>query len=111
MRTLQSADRTALDSISAGAISAVTAHGAMPARPGAARRRFHTARVIAKRIKVAREIAHCESARSWSAASTTSGNYIGCSRPRCCACSPHKNLPNASAPTTRTWRGLEERAS
>jgi hypothetical protein len=47
--SLRCADRRALVSISAAAISAVTAHSAVPPRPGAARRRFHTARVIAKR--------------------------------------------------------------
>jgi hypothetical protein len=30
----------------------------MPSRPSAARRRFHTARVIARRVKVARATAH-----------------------------------------------------
>jgi hypothetical protein len=42
---LQRADRRALVSISAAAIT----HSAVPSRPGAGRRRFHTARVIAKR--------------------------------------------------------------
>ena len=35
----------------------------MPSLPTAARRRFHTARVIAKRIKVARDIAHHSASR------------------------------------------------
>ena len=71
----------------------------MPSRPSAARRRFHTARVIAKRItkriKVARAIAHYELVEIVSGRLDDQQYYVGCSRPRCCACSPHKNLPNA----------------
>ncbi len=80
----------------------------MPSRPSAARRRFHTARVIAKRItkriKVARAIAHYELVEIVSGRLDDQQYYVGCRRPRCCACSPHKNLPNADRPARR--RGL-----
>jgi hypothetical protein len=84
----------------------------MPSRPSAARRRFHTARVIAKRIRVAREIAHYGLAEIVPGRLDDQQYYIGCSRPRCCACAPHKNLPNADRQRAHeVSRRLEEEAS
>ncbi len=84
----------------------------MPSRPSAARRRFQTARVIAKRTKVARAIAHHDLAEIVPGRLDDQQYYIGCSRPRCCACAPHKNLPNADRRRAdEAWRRLEEKAS
>jgi hypothetical protein len=84
----------------------------MPSRPSAARRRLHTVRVIAKRIQVARAIAHYELAEIVPGRLDDQQYYIGCSRPRCCACAPHKNLSNADRQRAdEASRRLEERAS
>jgi hypothetical protein len=80
----------------------------MSSRPSAASQRFHRDRVIAKRIKVAREIAHVELAEIVRGRLADQQYYIGCSRPRCCVCSPHKNLPNADRQRAdAAWRRLD----
>jgi hypothetical protein len=80
----------------------------MPSRPTAARRRFHRDRVIAKRIKVAREIARFDLADIVSGRLDDQQCYIGCRRPQCRLCHPEKNLPNADRQrSTETWRCLE----
>jgi len=84
----------------------------MPSRPSAARRRFQTGRVVAKRIKVAHAIANYELAEIMPGRLDDQQFYLGCSRPRCCACAPHKNLPNADRQRAdEAWRRLEARAT
>ncbi len=53
----------------------------MPSRPSAARRRFHIARVSARRIKVAREIARHELDEIAPGRVDDQQYYIGCSLP------------------------------
>lgn len=80
----------------------------MPSRPTAARRRFHRDRVIAKRIKVAREIARFDLGEIMSGRLDDQQCYIGCHRSRCCLCHPEKNLSNADRQrATETWRRRE----
>jgi hypothetical protein len=80
----------------------------MPSRPTAARRRFHRDRVIAKRIKVAREIARFDLAEIVYGRLADQQHYIGCRRSRCRLCHPEKNLPNADRQrATDAWRRLE----
>jgi hypothetical protein len=84
----------------------------MPSRPSAARRRFHRDRVIAKRIKVAREIACVDPADLVAGRLDDQQYYVGCHRPRCCACHPEKNLPSADRQRAdEAWRRIEPRAS
>jgi hypothetical protein len=79
----------------------------MPSRPSAARRRFHRDRVIAKRIKLAREIAHVDLAEIVPGRLDDQQYYIRCSRPRCRVCHPEKNLPNADRQRAdEVWRHL-----
>jgi hypothetical protein len=81
----------------------------MPSRPSAARRRFHRDRVIAKRIKLAREIAHIGLAEIVPGRLDNQQHYIGCSRPRCRLCHPGTNLPNAGRQRAdEAWRRLEQ---
>jgi hypothetical protein len=83
----------------------------MPSRPSAARRRFQTDRVIAKRAKVARAIAHHDLTEIVPGRLDDQQYYIGCSRPRCCVCSPHKHLPDGDRQRAdEVWRRLEEAA-
>ena len=87
----------------------------MPSRPSAARRRFHTDRVIAKRVKVAREIACYDVADIVLGRLDDQQYYIGCKRSRCRLCHPEKNLPNAIRQRTEeAWRrseGLDARVA
>jgi hypothetical protein len=80
----------------------------MPSRPTAARRRFHRDRVIAKRSKVAREIARLDLTEIVCGRLDDQQYYIGCCRSRCRLCHPEKNLPNADRQrATETRRRLE----
>jgi hypothetical protein len=84
----------------------------MRSRPSAALRRFHRDRVIAKRIKLAREIAHVDLAEIVPGRLDDQQYYIGCIRPRCRVCHPEKNLPNADRQRAdEAWRHLEHRTS
>ncbi len=84
----------------------------MPSRRTATRRRFHRDRMIAKRIKVAREIARFDLVEIVSGRLDDQQYYIGCCRSRCRLCHPEKNLPNADRQrSTETWRRLEGPAS
>ena len=77
----------------------------MPYRPSAARRRFHRDRMIAKRIRLAREIAHRDLADIAPGRLDDQQYYVGCSRPRCRLCHPEKNLPNAARQRAdEAWR-------
>jgi hypothetical protein len=81
----------------------------MPSRPSAARRRFHRDRVIARRIKLAGEVAHVDLTEIVSGRLEDRQYYLGCGRPRCCLCHPEKNLPNADRQrAAEAWRRLEE---
>ena len=80
----------------------------MPSRPTATRRRFHRDRVIAKRIKVAREIARVDLAEIVSGRLDGQQHYVGCHRPQCGLCRPAKNFPNADRQRAfAAWRHLE----
>ena len=80
----------------------------MPSRSSAARRRFHTNRVIAKRINVAREMAHRELAEIVRGQFADRQYCLGCSRPRCRLCHPEKNFPNAERQRAdEAWRRAE----
>jgi hypothetical protein len=80
----------------------------MPSRPSAARRRFHRDRVIAKRINVAREIAHVDLDVVVAGRLEDQQYYVGCSRPRCRLCHPEKNMPNADRQhAEEEWRRIE----
>jgi hypothetical protein len=81
----------------------------MPSRRSAARRRLHRDRVIAKRIKLARDIAHLDLAEIVPGRLDDHQYYIGCSRPRCRLCHPEKNLPSADCQRAdEAWRHLEQ---
>jgi hypothetical protein len=83
----------------------------MPSRLSAARRRFNRDRLIRKRINVAREIADVDLAEIVRGRLDDQQCYIGCGRPRCCVCSPHKHLPNADRQRAdEAWRSIENRA-
>ena len=80
----------------------------MPSRPSAARRRFHRDRVIAERIKVAREVVGIELVDMVPGRLDDQQYYIGCSRPSCRVCHPEKNLPNADRQhDDLAWRRME----
>ena len=78
----------------------------MPSRPSAARRRFHSERVVAKRVAAAREIAHLDLAEIVPGRLAGQQFYLGCSRAQCRLCHPQKNLPNADRQrAAEAWRG------
>lgn len=80
----------------------------MPSRPSAARRRFHTDRVIAKRLAQARR-------HPWSAdGEHVHGRlddeqwYLGCHRARCGVCHPEKRWAYGDRQREeREWRRHE----
>ena len=80
----------------------------MPSRPSAARRRFHRDRVIAIRVKVARDVAGRELGEIVPGRLDDKQYYLGCKRSRCRLCHPEKNLPNANRQRDDlAWRRLE----
>ena len=80
----------------------------MPSRPTSARRRFHRDRVVAKRIKVARDSARFDFAEIVPGRLDDHQYYFSCGRSRCRLCHPHKNLPNADRQrATEAWRRVE----
>jgi hypothetical protein len=80
----------------------------MSSRPSAARRRFHRDRVIAKRIKVARDVGGRDVAEIVAGRLGDEQSYLGCGRPRCCLCHPEKHIPNADRQRAdEAWRRIE----
>lgn len=80
----------------------------MSSRANAARQRFHRDRVIAKRVKVAREIARYDRGDIVPGRLDDQQYYLGCSRPRCRLCHPAKNVPNADRQRAdEAWRRME----
>jgi hypothetical protein len=82
----------------------------MPSRPSAARRRFHTDRVVAKRLAQA----HRHSSATGDAVRGRLENeqwYRGCHRARCGVCHACKRWPSGDRQREeRAWRRHEERA-
>lgn len=63
----------------------------MPSRPSAARRRFHTDRVVAKRLGKARVLAWYRDVDELVRGRLDNEQwYLGCHRARCGACHPEK---------------------
>lgn len=62
----------------------------MPSRPSAARRRFHTDRVIAKRLHLARLLGWADAADLVRGRLDDEQWYLGCHRARCGVCHPEE---------------------
>lgn len=85
----------------------------MPSRPSAARRRFHTERVIANRLALLRA-RHPWYDPGWMIPGPLADwqQYLGCKRARCIHCCDYKNLPNGDRQREeREWRRHESAAS
>lgn len=80
----------------------------MSSRASGSRKWFHRDRVIAKRVQVAREVARVEPTDIVAGRLDDQQYYLGCNRPRCRLCSPHKNFSNADRQRAEEdWRHLE----
>jgi hypothetical protein len=80
-------------------------------RRSRAYRRFHTDRVIAKRVRQARLFAWWQDP-GWEPERGRLANdqsYLGCHTPGCCLCRPHKCRGNADRQRAeREWRRFED---
>lgn len=85
----------------------------MPSRPSAARRRFHTDRVIAKRLRLAHLLLHRPADHLIVRGRLDDEQaYLGCRRARCGLCHPSKRWPGAARQHNElTWRKDAETAA
>jgi hypothetical protein len=84
----------------------------MPIQPSAARRRFHTDRVVAKRVRQAKTLSITDPAEFVRGRLDDEQWYVGCHRARCGVCHPDKRWPSGNRQREeRAWRRAEELAS
>jgi len=83
----------------------------MPSRPSAARRRFHTDRVIFKRLGQARSLSWRDDRDLVRGRLDDEQRYLGCHRARCGVCHPEKRWSYGDRHREeRDWRRHEQRA-
>jgi hypothetical protein len=83
----------------------------MPSRPSAARRRFHTDRVIARRLAQAALLSLVDPGEHVRGRLDDEQRYLGCHRARCGMCHPGKRWSYGDRRREdRSWRRDEERA-
>lgn len=81
----------------------------MPSRPSAARRRFHTDRVIFKRLGQARALGWLDGREPVHGRLDDEQRYLGCHRARCGVCHPEKRWPGDDRRyEEREWRRREQ---
>ena len=82
----------------------------MPSRPSAARRRFHTDCIIAKRRRTARTLGWADARDLVRGRLDDEQWYLGCHRARCGVCHPDKRWSYGDRQRgEREWRRDEER--
>lgn len=81
----------------------------MPSRPSAARRRFHTDRIIAKRLGQSRSLWWLDDIEFVRGRLDDEQWYLGCHRARCGVCHPDKRWPSGGRQREeRAWRDEED---